>query len=81
MKKRPEYFKKGRTILSPGAYTERETEVCDMCRINLRRLVGISAACFGAGIFLSFLLPGYFLAFVEAAVVIIAGILLLGRRP
>ena len=51
-----------------------------MCRINLRRLIGISSICFGAGILLSFLLPGYFLAFIEAAVVIIGGILLLGKR-
>ncbi|MBQ8331345.1 MAG: hypothetical protein IJX94_02445 [Clostridia bacterium] len=51
-----------------------------MCRVSLRKLLGIAAICFGAGIFLSFLLPGYFLAFLEAAVVIGAGILLLGKR-
>ena len=51
-----------------------------MCQINLRRLLGISTACFGAGILLSFLLPGYFLAFLEAGIVVLAGILLLGRR-
>ncbi len=52
-----------------------------MCQINLRRLVGISTVCFGAGILVSFLLPGYFLAFIEAGVVVVAGILLLRRRP
>ena len=51
-----------------------------MCQVNLRKLVGISAICFGAGILLSFLLPGFFLAFLEALVVIVAGILLLGKR-
>ena len=51
-----------------------------MCRINLRKLVGISSVCFGAGILISFLLPGYFLAFLEAVVVIAAGVLLLGKR-
>jgi len=51
-----------------------------MCRINMRKLLGISAICFGAGILLSFLLPGYFLAFIEAAVVIAVGILLLLKR-
>ncbi len=51
-----------------------------MCRINLRKAIGISAVCFGAGILLSFLLPGYFLAFIEAAVVIVAGVLLLGKH-
>ena len=51
-----------------------------MCRADLRKLVGISTICFGAGILLSFLLPGFFLAFLEAVVVIVAGILLLGKR-
>lgn len=51
-----------------------------MCRVSLRKVVGISAVCFGAGILLSFLLPGFFLAFLEAIVVIAAGILLLGKR-
>ncbi|MBR2294110.1 MAG: hypothetical protein IKA44_07425 [Clostridia bacterium] len=51
-----------------------------MCRLSLKKLLGIAAISFGAGIFLSFLLPPYFLAFIEAAVVIVAGILLLGRR-
>ena len=51
-----------------------------MCQINLRKMIGIAAICFGAGILLSFLLPGFFLAFIEAAVVILAGILLLERR-
>ncbi len=50
-----------------------------MCRIHLRRVLGISVICFGAGILLSFLLPGYFLAFIEAAVVVAAGILLLKK--
>lgn len=52
-----------------------------MCRSDLRKLIGIATICFGVGILLSFLLPGYVLAYIEAAVVIIAGILLLGNRP
>lgn len=51
-----------------------------MCQIKLRKIIGISAICFGAGILLSFLLPGYFLAFLEAVVVVTAGLLLLGKR-
>ena len=62
------------------AYNGMKTEVSVMCQIKLRKLIGISAVCFGAGILLSFLLPGYFLAFLEAIVVIAAGILLLGKR-
>ena len=51
-----------------------------MCQIRLRKLLGLSAVCFGAGILLSFILPGYFLAFIEAAVLIAAGVLLLGKH-
>lgn len=51
-----------------------------MCQIKIRKLLGISAVCFGAGILLSFILPGYFLAFLEAAVLIAAGLLLLGKH-
>ncbi len=51
-----------------------------MCKTNIRVLIGTCAVCFGAGILLSFLLPGYFLAFVEAVIVVVAGILLLGKR-
>ncbi len=51
-----------------------------MCQIDLRKVIGISTVCFGAGILLSFLLPGYFLAFIEAGAVICAGILLLGKH-
>ncbi len=51
-----------------------------MCHIRLRKALGISAVCFGAGILLSFILPGYFLAFIEAAVLIAAGVLLLGKH-
>ncbi len=51
-----------------------------MCRINLRKALGVAAVCFGAGVLISFLLPGYLIAFVEAAVVIVAGLLLLGKH-
>ncbi len=51
-----------------------------MCRADLRKLVGSCAVCFGAGILLSFLLPGYILAFIEAVAVVLAGVLLLGKH-
>ena len=51
-----------------------------MCCDNKRKLIGICTVSFGAGILLSFLLPGYFLAFIEAVAVIVSGILLLGKR-
>lgn len=46
--------------------------------VTLRRLVGGIALAFGAGILFSCLLPGFLLAFIEAAVLVAAGILLLG---
>lgn len=51
-----------------------------MCQIRLRRVLGIGALSFGAGILLSFIMPGYILAFLEAVVLIAAGILLLGKH-
>ena len=50
-----------------------------MCQMRTGRVIGMAIVCFGAGILLSFLLPGYILAFLEALAVIAAGILLFGR--
>ena len=44
---------------------------------TLKKAVGLLALCFGAGIFLSFILPWRILAFVEAAALLGAGFLLL----
>jgi hypothetical protein len=43
-------------------------------------VLGLCAVCFGMGILLSCILPGYILAFIEAAVLVAAGILLLGKH-
>lgn len=50
-----------------------------MCHMKLRRVIGLGAICFGAGIFLSFILPSFILAFIEAAVLIVSGILLVEK--
>lgn len=44
---------------------------------KLREIIGGAAICFGAGILLSCLLPGFLLAFLEAALLVTAGFLLL----
>jgi len=49
-----------------------------MCRYKTRRLVGLCAASFGLGILLSYFIPGFFLSFLEAIALVVAGILLLG---
>ena len=51
-----------------------------MRHIRLRVALGISATSFGAGILLSFILSGYLLAFIEAAALVAAGLLLLGNH-
>ena len=55
-------------------------EGIDVCHISLRALIGLLAVCFGAGVLCSFIFPLYFMAFLEAAVLIAAGVLLLGKR-
>ncbi len=44
--------------------------------VNMRHMIGIAAVCFAAGVFFSFILPGRILAFIEAAALLAAGILL-----
>jgi len=51
-----------------------------MCHMRLRRLLGLLAVAFGAGVLASFIFPLYFLAFLEAALLIAAGVLLLGKH-
>ncbi len=75
------------TILHMAAYNFNEElykncilEEFVMCRADLRKVVGSCIVCFGAGILFSFLLPPYFLAFIEAAVVVTSGVLLLGKH-
>ena len=48
-----------------------------MCMRNVRRIIGIGALCFGAGVLLSFLLPGFIIAFIEAAAILLAGFMLI----
>ena len=50
-----------------------------MCRISLCRALGIATVSFGVGVLVAFLLPGYLIAFVEAAAVVVAGTLLLKK--
>jgi len=47
-----------------------------MCTKVLRRAVGIGALCFGAGVLIAYLLPGLVIAFIEAAVILLAGFML-----
>ena len=44
---------------------------------ELKKMIGLLVLCFGAGIFLSFLLPWRLLAFIEAAALLFAGVMLI----
>ena len=56
--------------------TSAEEEI-EVCHIRLGQLLGLLAAAFGVGVLASFVFPPYLLAFIEAAVLITAGVLLL----
>ena len=49
-----------------------------MYRNKWRRLLGLCAVSFGLGIFASYFLPGFILAFLEAVALIVAGCMLIG---
>ena len=49
-----------------------------MCKCKRKKLIGLCSACFGLGILLSYFLPGFILAFLEAIALVIAGLMLLG---
>lgn len=44
---------------------------------ELKKMIGLLILCFGAGIFLSFILPWRLLAFIEAAALLCAGVMLI----
>ena len=70
-------------VLPRAAYNSIEY-VCGreikVCHIRVRQLLGLLAVAFGAGVLSSFIFPSYFLAFLEAAVLIAAGVLLLRKH-
>ena len=47
-----------------------------MCKRCIKKLIGISALCFGVGVLTAFLLPGLRIAFLEAAIILLAGLML-----
>ncbi len=44
---------------------------------EMKKLIGLLVLCFGAGIFMSYILPWRLLAFIEAAALLCAGIMLI----
>lgn len=44
---------------------------------EIKKLIGMLVLCFGAGIFMSYILPWRLLAFIEAAALLCAGVMLI----
>ena len=62
-----------------AAYNENKRtrkELSRMCKRFIKKLIGISALCFGIGILAAFLLPGVIIAFLEAGIILLAGLML-----
>lgn len=44
---------------------------------EIKKLIGMLVLCFGAGIFMSYILPWRLLAFIEAAALLCTGVMLI----
>ncbi len=51
-----------------------------MCARNIKALIGTAALSFGSGILAAYILPGFVIAFIEAAVLLTAGFLLIKKQ-
>jgi len=47
-----------------------------MCSRKMRKYIGICTICFGAGVLLSCIFPGFILAYIEAVALLVAGLML-----
>ena len=50
-----------------------------MCANEVKTVIGVGALCFGAGILAAYILPGFVIAFLESAVLLTAGVLLVRK--
>lgn len=50
-----------------------------MCYNRTKTIVGTAALCFSAGVISAYLLPGFIIAFLESAVLVAAGIMLIKK--
>ena len=51
----------------------------DMCKKNTRVIIGTAAICFSGGILAAYVLPGFVIAFIESAVLLAAGVILIKK--
>ena len=50
-----------------------------MCANEAKTVIGVGALCFGAGILAAYILPGFVIAFLESAVLLTSGVLLIRK--
>ena len=50
-----------------------------MCAKKAKTIIGISALCFSGGVLAAYILPGFVIAFIESAVLLVAGIILIKK--
>ena len=50
-----------------------------MCAKRAKTVIGVAALCFSAGVLAAYILPGFIIAFIEGAALIVAGILLIKK--
>ncbi len=50
-----------------------------MCERKIRVIIGTAALCFSGGVLAAYILPGFVIAFIESAVLLTAGIILIKK--
>ena len=50
-----------------------------MCAKRAKNVIGIAALCFSAGVLAVYVLPGFIIAFIESAVLLMAGLILIKK--
>jgi len=50
-----------------------------MCAKRARTIIGVAALSFSAGILAAYILPGFIIAFLESAVLLVAGLMLIKK--
>ena len=50
-----------------------------MCLKRVKTVIGVAALCFSAGILAAYILPGFIIAFLESAILLMAGLILIKK--
>ena len=50
-----------------------------MCLKRVKTVIGVAALCLSAGILAAYILPGFIIAFLESAILLMAGLILIKK--